>query len=142
MNRDVGGASLTDAPGRELAAVAYRGDWDAFEVLEALGGGDAALWIWEPGRDRLRVAGAARSLGLGPLGDEATSAVVTALTQPQDLALLEDLLRTREAGAEVHARLRMRGDRPWSGAGPGWRTEGRRARWRPRRASAPAMWTA
>ncbi|MBW3559195.1 MAG: GGDEF domain-containing phosphodiesterase [Proteobacteria bacterium] len=126
MNREVGPASLADAPGRELAAVAYRGDWDAFEVLEALGGGDAALWIWEPGRDRLRVAGAARSLGLGPLGDEATSAVVTALTQPQDLALLEDLLRIREAGAEVHARLRMRGGPTlvWRGA---WLDDGRAA---------------
>jgi c-di-GMP-specific phosphodiesterase len=111
-------------PRAEARPQPAREDWDAFEVLEALGGGDAALWVWEPARDRLRVAGAARSLGLAPLGAAASSAAMTALTQPQDLALLEDLLRTREAGAEVHARLRMRGGPTlvWRGA---WLEDGR-----------------
>lgn len=100
--------------------------WDTAEVLEALSGGDAALWFWEPGRDRLRLAGAARGLGLGPLGAEASGAAVTALVQAQDLALLDDLLRTRAPGAEVHARLRMRGGPTlvWRGV---WLEDGDRA---------------
>jgi len=41
--------------------------WDPTTVLEALGAADAALWVWEPERDRLRLNGASRALGLGPL---------------------------------------------------------------------------
>jgi c-di-GMP-specific phosphodiesterase len=116
-------STVAEAPARARGA---RSDWDAFEILEALGGGEVALWVWEPGRDQLRVTGAARGLGLGPLGPECSGAAVTALTQPQDLALLEDLLRLREPGAEVHARLRMRGGPTlvWRGV---WMDDGQRA---------------
>ena len=38
--------------------------WDTTATLEALGGADVALWIWEPEADRLRLNGAARALGL------------------------------------------------------------------------------
>ena len=37
--------------------------WDATTVLEALGAADAALWVWEPDRDRLKLAAAG---GAGP----------------------------------------------------------------------------
>jgi c-di-GMP-specific phosphodiesterase len=70
--------------------------------------------------------GGARELGLGALGAEAASAAVTALAQPQDGALVADLLRVREPGAEVHARLRMRGGPTlvWRGV---WLEDGVRA---------------
>jgi len=110
------------APPRLLAGR----DWDAAEVLETLGAADVVLWVWEPERDRIRFVGAARPLGLGPLGAECGSAALTALTQAQDTALLGDLLRTRAPGSEVHARFRMRGGPTlaWRGA---WLEDGRRA---------------
>ena len=77
MNRQVGAASIDYAPAETRTGARpqpVRAEWDAFEVLEALGGGDAALWVWEPGADRLRVAGATRSLGLAPLGGAASTA--------------------------------------------------------------------
>ena len=100
--------------------------WDATTVLEALGAADAALWVWEPDRDRLRLSGASRALGLGPLAPEAASAAVRALVLPQDRAAAEDMLRVREPGSEISARLRMRGGEPclWRGV---WLEEGLRA---------------
>src|SRR5277367_2969335 len=100
--------------------------WDATTVLEALGAADAALWVWEPDRDRLRLSGASRALGLGPLAPEAASAAVRALVLPQDRAAAEDMLRVREPGTEISARLRMRGGEPclWRGV---WLEEGLRA---------------
>lgn len=100
--------------------------WDATTVLEALGAADAALWVWEPERDRLRLSGASRALGLGPLAPEAASAALRALVLPQDRAAAEDMLRVREPGAEIAARLRMRGAEPclWRGV---WLEEGLRA---------------
>jgi c-di-GMP-specific phosphodiesterase len=95
-------------------------------VLEALGAADVALWLWEPERDRLRLTGASRALGLGPLAPEASSAALRALVLPQDRSAAEDVLRVREPGAEIAARLRMRGAEPclWRGV---WLEEGLRA---------------
>ena len=100
--------------------------WDPTTVLEALGAADAALWVWEPERDRLRLNGASRALGLGPLAPEAASAALRALVLPQDRAAAEDMLRVREPGCEISARLRMRGGEPclWRGV---WLEEGLRA---------------
>jgi c-di-GMP-specific phosphodiesterase len=100
--------------------------WDATTVLEALGAADVALWLWEPDRDRLRLNGATRALGLGPLAPEASSSALRALVLPQDRAGAEDILRVREPGSEVAARLRMRGAEPclWRGV---WLEEGLRA---------------
>jgi c-di-GMP-specific phosphodiesterase len=100
--------------------------WDTTTVLEALGAADAALWVWEPDRDRLRLTGASRALGLGPLTPEASSAALRAMVLPQDRAAAEDMLRVREPGSEISARLRMRGAEPcvWRGV---WLEEGLRA---------------
>jgi c-di-GMP-specific phosphodiesterase len=83
--------------------------WDATTTLEALGGADVALWVWEPEKDRLRLTGASRALGLGPLAPDCSSAALRALALPQDRAFAEDILRIREPGAEVSVRMRMRG---------------------------------
>jgi len=100
--------------------------WDATAMLEALGAADAALWVWEPEKDRLRLSGASRTLGLGPLAPEANSAALRALVLPQDRAAADEMLRVREPGAEISARLRMRGAEPclWRGV---WLEEGLRA---------------
>jgi c-di-GMP-specific phosphodiesterase len=100
--------------------------WDATTVLEALGAADVVLWLWEPERDRLRLNGATRALGLGPLAPEAPSVALRALALPQDRAAAEEILRMREPGSEVSARLRMRGGEPclWRGV---WLEEGSRA---------------
>ncbi|CAN5125124.1 bifunctional diguanylate cyclase/phosphodiesterase [soil metagenome] len=97
--------------------------WDATAVLEALGAAEVALWTWEPERDRLRVTGAARALGLGPLAPECSSAAVLALALPQDRALTEEMLRVQEPGGEVTVRMRMRGGQMcvWRGV---WLEEG------------------
>jgi c-di-GMP-specific phosphodiesterase len=83
--------------------------WDATSTLEALGAADVALWMWEPERDRLRLNGASRALGLGPLAPECSSAAMRALALPQDRALADDILRVQEPGGEIAVRLRMRG---------------------------------
>ena len=83
--------------------------WDATTTLEALGAADVALWVWEPEQDRIRLTGASRALGLGPLAPDCSSAALRALALPQDRAFAEDILRVREPGAEVFVRLRMRG---------------------------------
>ncbi len=100
--------------------------WDATTVLEALGAADMALWVWEPERDRLRLNGASRALGLGPLAPEASSSALRALALPQDRAAAEEMLKVREPGVEVSARLRMRGAESclWRGV---WLEEGLRA---------------
>ena len=100
--------------------------WDATSVLEALGAADVALWLWEPEKDRLRITGASRALGMGPLAPECSSAAIRALVLPQDRASIEDLLRVREPGVEASARVRMRGGEHclWRGI---WLEEGLRA---------------
>lgn len=100
--------------------------WDATTTLEALGAADVALWLWEPEKDRLRLTGASRALGLGPLAPDCSSAALRALALPQDRAFAEDILRIREPGAEVAVRLRMRGGGVclWRGV---WLEEGCRA---------------
>ena len=100
--------------------------WDTTATLEALGGADVALWIWEPEADRLRLNGAARALGLGPLAPECSSAAFRALALPQDRAQAEEVLKMREPGAEVVARFRVRGGETclWRGV---WLEEGVRA---------------
>jgi c-di-GMP-specific phosphodiesterase len=100
--------------------------WDTTATLEALGGADVALWIWEPEADRLRLNGAARALGLGPLAPECSSAAFRALALPQDRAQAEEVLKTRVPGSEVVARFRVRGGETclWRGV---WLEEGVRA---------------
>lgn len=100
--------------------------WDATATLEALGAADVALWTWEPETDRLRVNGAARALGLGPLAPECSSAAFRALALPQDRAQAEEVLKLREPGSEVVARFRVRGGEIclWRGV---WLEEGVRA---------------
>ncbi len=83
--------------------------WDATSTLEALGAADVVLWHWEPERDRLRLTGASRALGLGPLAPECSSAAIRALALPQDRARAEDVLKVQEPGSEIAVRLRMRG---------------------------------
>jgi c-di-GMP-specific phosphodiesterase len=100
--------------------------WDATATLEALGAAEVALWVWEPEKDRLRLTGATRALGLGPLAPDCSSAALRALALPQDRAIAEDILRQQEPGGEVAVRLRMRGGAPciWRGV---WLEEGVRA---------------
>ena len=100
--------------------------WDTTATLEALGAADVALWIWEPEADRLRLNGAARALGLGPLAPECSSAAFRALALPQDRAQAEEVLKMREPGCEVVARFRVRGGETclWRGV---WLEEGVRA---------------
>ncbi len=100
--------------------------WDATTTLEALGAADVVLWVWEPERDRIRLTGATRALGLGPLAPDCSSAALRALALPQDRAYAEDILRIQEPGCEVAVRLRMRGAGVsiWRGV---WLEEGCRA---------------
>jgi c-di-GMP-specific phosphodiesterase len=97
--------------------------WDATAVFEALASADVVLWNWEPGRDRLRITGAARNLGLGPLAPECAAAAAYALAMPQDRAIFEEFLRPQEPGAEISARIQMRGGETcvWRGV---WLEEG------------------
>lgn len=100
--------------------------WDATATLEALGAAEVALWVWEPDKDRLRLTGATRALGLGPLAPDCSSAALRALALPQDRAIAEDVLRVQAPGGEVAVRLRLRGGVPciWRGV---WLEEGVRA---------------
>jgi len=100
--------------------------WDATTTLEALGAADVVLWHWEPEVDRLRLTGASRALGLGPLAPECSSAALRALALPQDRARADDVLRVQEPGTEIAARVRMRGGGVciWRGV---WLEEGVRA---------------
>jgi c-di-GMP-specific phosphodiesterase len=100
--------------------------WDATATLEALGAADVALWVWEPERDRLRLTGSTRALGLGPLAPDCSSAALRALALPQDRASADDVLRVQEPGTEVAVRMRMRGAGVaiWRGV---WLEEGCRA---------------
>ena len=100
--------------------------WDATTTLEALGAADVVLWLWEPEKDRLRLTGASRSLGLGPLAPECSSAAMRALALPQDRAMADDVLRVQDPGSEIAVRLRMRGGGVciWRGV---WLEEGLRA---------------
>ena len=82
--------------------------WDVTAALEALGSADAVLWTWEPERDRLRMMGAARALGLGPLAPECSAAALAALALPQEREVIEDLLRPQPPGTVIAGRLRMR----------------------------------
>jgi c-di-GMP-specific phosphodiesterase len=82
--------------------------WDVTAVLEALGAADSVLWSWEPERDSLRLVGAARTLGLGPLAPECPAAALAALALPPDRQAVEDLLRPQPPGTTVTGRLRMR----------------------------------
>ena len=100
-----------------------RWSWDATTTLEALGAADVVLWLWEPEKDRLRLTGSSRALGLGPLAPECSSAALRALALPPDRALAEDILRVQEPGSPIAVRLRMRGGQIciWRGV---WLEEG------------------
>jgi c-di-GMP-specific phosphodiesterase len=97
--------------------------WDVTTALEALGAADVALWTWDPERDRLRLMGAARALGLGPLAPECSSAALQALAMPQDRDIIEEMLKPQPPGAVISGRLRMRGAESsvWRGV---WLEEG------------------
>src|SRR4051812_48803040 len=82
-----------------------RFSWDVTATLEALGAADAVLWTWEPHRDRLRLMGSARALGLGPLAPECSAAALIALALPQDREIVEDMLQPQAPGAPIHGRL-------------------------------------
>ena len=82
--------------------------WDVTAALEALGAADVVLWTWEPERDRLRMIGAARALGLGPLAPECSSAALLALALPQDREIVQEFLRPQPPSAPAACRLRMR----------------------------------
>src|SRR5579884_709147 len=86
--------------------------WDVTSALEALGAADAVLWAWEPEKDSLRLIGAARPLGLGPLAPECSAAALIALCLPQDRELVEEMLRPQPPGSAINGRLRMRGGEP------------------------------
>jgi len=100
--------------------------WDPTTALEALAAADVALWTWSPSEDRLRLTGATRALGLGPLAPECTGAAFCALAMPQDRSLAEHLLNPQDEGAEIALRLRMRGAETclWRGV---WLEDGVRA---------------
>jgi c-di-GMP-specific phosphodiesterase len=100
--------------------------WDATVTLEALGAADVVIWYWDPERDRLRLSGATRSLGLSALAPECSSAAIMALSMPQDRALIEEILTVQEPGSEISARVRMRGGEMcvWRGE---WLEDGVRA---------------
>jgi len=100
--------------------------WDAATVLEALGAAEVALWLWEPQRDRLRLNGAARLLGLGALTPEAASSALRALALPVDRAGVDEFLNRREPGTPVRLRLRLRNSESLSWRGI-WLEEGVRA---------------
>jgi c-di-GMP-specific phosphodiesterase len=101
-------------------------NWDPTTALEALAAADVVLWTWDPSLDRLRLTGATRSLGLGPLAPECTAAAFVALALPQDRTLAEHVLRRREEGEEVAYRVRMRNGESclWRGV---WLEDGSRA---------------
>jgi c-di-GMP-specific phosphodiesterase len=111
--------SRLDTRSRSLA-------WDATTAIEALAAADSALWIWTPAEDRMRFTGATRSLGLGPLAPECSSAAFTAVAMPQDRAQAERILKPQEEGTEVAVRLRMRDAETciWRGV---WLEDGLRA---------------
>ncbi len=100
--------------------------WDATASLEALGAADVALWLWEPELDRLRFTGSVRPLALSPLAPECSAAAIQALALPQDRALIEEVLKVQPPGAEIAARVRMRGGEIgiWRGV---WLEDGVRA---------------
>jgi c-di-GMP-specific phosphodiesterase len=100
--------------------------WDATGALESLGAAGVVLWMWDPARDSMRLTGPARSLGLGPLAPECSTAALVALAAPQDRTLVETLLQPKEPGEEILIRIRMRGGQPclWRGV---WLEEGGRA---------------
>lgn len=100
--------------------------WDATTAIEALAAAGSALWTWTPGEDRLRLTGATRALGLGPLASECSGAAFVALALLQDRALAESLLKPQEEGTELVVRMRMRGAETclWRGV---WLEDGLRA---------------
>jgi c-di-GMP-specific phosphodiesterase len=100
--------------------------WDATTAIEALAAADSALWIWTPAEDSLRLTGATRLLGLGPLAPECSGAAFVALALPQDRSLAERILRPADEGTEVAVRLRMRAGETclWRGV---WLEDGLRA---------------
>ena len=100
--------------------------WDSTTSLEALAAAGVALWTWCPGEDLLRLNGATRGLGLGPLAPECSGAAFTALALPQDRGIAEQILKPQEEGTEIALRLRMRGGETclWRGV---WLEDGLRA---------------
>jgi len=100
--------------------------WDTTATLESLGAAGVVLWMWDPDKDRVRLTGAVRSVGLGPLAPECSSAALLAMAAPQDSSLLQNLMRRQTPGTDVSARAQMRGGESclWRGV---WLEEGSRA---------------
>ena len=103
-----------------------RKTWDATTTLEALGAGEAALWLWEPLADRLSVTGSVQPLGLALLAPQCSSAAIRALTLPKDRAIAEDLLTVRAPGEAISLLFSLRGGATclWRGV---WLEDGVRA---------------
>ncbi len=100
--------------------------WDPTTAIEALAAADTALWVWTPAEDTLRITGATRALGLGPLAPECSGAAFNAMAMAQDRGLAERVLKPQEEGTEVAVRLRMRDGETclWRGV---WLEDGLRA---------------
>jgi c-di-GMP-specific phosphodiesterase len=100
--------------------------WDTTATLEALGAAGVVLWMWDPDKDRVRLTGAVRALGFGPLAPECSSAALLAMAAPHDRNMLEALLRRQPPGSDVSTRAQMRGSDSclWRGV---WLEEGTRA---------------
>ena len=112
-------------------SAADRLGWDATTVLEALGAADVALWVWEPERDRLRLNGATRALGLGPLAPSAPPPPCAPWCCRRTAPRPRTSCACASPGSEVRRACGCAAPRPASGAASGWRRPARRRRRRP-----------
>ena len=103
--------------------LAKAADWTPADAGAALAHGQGVLWRWDAARDRLSLTGAAGALGFGVLLPECSSAAALAMVLPQDHAQMRALLAPQPPGAQVWARLHMRGGEVclWRGQ---WREAG------------------
>ncbi len=103
--------------------LAKAADWAPADAGAALAHGQGVLWRWDAARDRLSLTGAAGALGFGVLLPECSSAAALAMVLPQDHAQMRALLAPQPPGAQVWARLHMRGGEVclWRGQ---WREAG------------------
>jgi c-di-GMP-specific phosphodiesterase len=103
--------------------LAKAADWAPADAGAALAHGQGVLWRWDAARDRLSLTGAAGALGFGALLPECSSAAALAMVLPQDHAQMRALLEPQPPGAQVRARLHMRGGEVclWRGQ---WREAG------------------
>jgi c-di-GMP-specific phosphodiesterase len=84
-------------------------------LLEALGGGGAALWRYDARADRLELLGDLRALGLQPLAPYCTRAALLALVEDADRADLAALLTPGTGQTRATARLLSETTTIWRG---------------------------